>query len=172
MKNFFLDNPISNLDQQQQQPLFNFQDLTIVPPMSVERESSDRGEDEDEDEDEDNENGDDEDDDNMDDETEAVTDSEAMAGRGKSASLASMVISEPSELMQLDMSEEIRLGSPDECSDNLDSELQILGKHYDHQNQSGTYQAWQQLHEDLCNSLVQLSGNNIMIKKRNHNLLK
>ncbi|KAM0950997.1 putative transcription factor bHLH family [Dioscorea sansibarensis] len=157
VKDFFLDNSISNLEQQQQ-PLFNFQDLTIVPPMSAEPESSNRGGDEDEGEDEDDEHDDDEEDDNMDDETEAITDSEAMAGRFKSASLAPMVISEPSELMQLDMSEEIRLGSPDECSDNLDSELQILGKHYDHPNQSDTYQAWQQLHEDICNSLVQPSG--------------
>ncbi|XP_042517767.1 transcription factor BHLH42 [Macadamia integrifolia] len=36
------------------------------------------------------------------------------------------VAAEPSELMQLEMSEDIRLGSPDDASNNLDSDLHIL----------------------------------------------
>lgn len=44
---------------------------------------------------------------------------------------------EPSELMQLEMSEDIRFGSPDDGSNNLDSELQVLAgvgtvDHYQH----------------------------------------
>lgn len=34
---------------------------------------------------------------------------------------------EPSELMQLEMSEDIRLGSPDDGSNNMDSDLHMLG---------------------------------------------
>lgn len=34
---------------------------------------------------------------------------------------------EPSELMQLEMSEDIRLGSPDDASNNLDSDFHLLG---------------------------------------------
>lgn len=34
---------------------------------------------------------------------------------------------QPSELMQLEMSEDIRLGSPDDASNNLDSDFHLLG---------------------------------------------
>ncbi|KAJ0976085.1 hypothetical protein J5N97_018050 [Dioscorea zingiberensis] len=158
-KSFFLENSTSNIEHQQ---MYNFQHLAIVPPLSVEPEGSNRGGEEDDDDDEDDENGGDEEDDDGDDEAEVVTESEALTGRSKTA--APMVITEPSELMQLEMPEEIRLGSPDECSDNLDSELQMFGMdqttsaHCGNPNQSDTYQAWQLLHEDLCNSLAQPSG--------------
>ena len=39
---------------------------------------------------------------------------------------AAVVTTEPSELMQLDMSEDIRLGSPDDASNNLDSDFHLL----------------------------------------------
>jgi hypothetical protein len=53
---------------------------------------------------------------------------------------------EPSELMQLEMSEDIRLGSPDDGSNNLDSDFHMLAVSQSanptsHQRQADSYRA-------------------------------
>ena len=53
---------------------------------------------------------------------------------------------EPSELIQLEMSEGIRLGSPDDGSNNLDSDFHMLavtqpGSSVDHQRRADSYRA-------------------------------
>nr|CBY88797.1 basic helix-loop-helix transcription factor [Humulus lupulus] len=77
----------------------------------------------------------DEEDDDMDEEEAAESDSEAEIGRSnvgggpisaQNTSGEAVVPAEPSELMQLDMSEDIRLGSPDDGSNNLDSDFHLL----------------------------------------------
>ncbi|XP_058083197.1 transcription factor BHLH42 isoform X2 [Magnolia sinica] len=86
-------------------------------------------------------NQEEEDDDDDDDDDEADSDSEAEIGRthmnfginpvhmcGQIPHVMSttQIIAEPSELMQLEMSEDIRIGSPDDCSNNIDSEPHVL----------------------------------------------
>ncbi|PON63924.1 Basic helix-loop-helix transcription factor [Trema orientale] len=92
------------------------------PPVAEEANQDGEGDEEDEDED-------------IDDQEEVDSDSEAEAemdrnnGRPISAdpnTPATTVAVEPSELMQLDMSEDIRLGSPDDGSNNLDSDFHLL----------------------------------------------
>lgn len=79
------------------------------------------GEDEeDEDEEEEEENDDD------DDEEEAELDSDSIAIQS-GAGAANPIAAEASELMQLDMSEAIRLGSPDDGSNNMDSDFHLVG---------------------------------------------
>nr|ATZ76577.1 bHLH transcription factor [Rubus genevieri] len=73
------------------------------------------------------EEDDDEEEDDQDDEAES--DSEAETGRNGRALVAAgpnVPAAEPSELMQLEMSEDIRLGSPDDASNNLDSDFNML----------------------------------------------
>ncbi|CAN6481990.1 unnamed protein product [Victoria cruziana] len=61
-------------------------------------------------------------------------DSESEAGDGSpidiqlatTAAPTVEIVEPPSELMQLEMSEDIRIGSPEDCSNHLDSELQLL----------------------------------------------
>jgi hypothetical protein len=70
---------------------------------------------------------------------------------------------EPSELMQLEMSEGIRLGSPDDCSNNFEAELQMLGMCHDTTDQviprqDDTYQGWHFLNEDLSAGFPRTSG--------------
>ncbi|KAJ7977421.1 Basic helix-loop-helix transcription factor [Quillaja saponaria] len=68
------------------------------------------------------------------DEEEAESDSEAETGRNTgpassqnpSVAIAVATEAEPSELMQLEMSEDIRLGSPDDGSNNMDSDFHLL----------------------------------------------
>lgn len=58
---------------------------------------------------------------------EAHSDSEAEMGRNNDGPISAQNTSaEPSELMQLDLSEDIRLGSPDDGSNNLDSDFHLL----------------------------------------------
>lgn len=73
--------------------------------------------------------------------------------------------SEPSELMQIEMSEGIRLGSLDDRSNNLDTELQILMASHTSSSQSdhllaedGSYRAWDVLHENLCSAFPESPG--------------
>ncbi|XP_044486377.1 transcription factor BHLH42-like isoform X2 [Mangifera indica] len=67
-----------------------------------------------------------------DDEEEHESDSEAETGRNSREAAAqnpqvvAPAVAEPSELMQLEMSEDIRLGSPDDASNNLDSDFNLL----------------------------------------------
>ncbi|PPD72192.1 hypothetical protein GOBAR_DD30913 [Gossypium barbadense] len=74
---------------------------------------------------------------------------------------------EPSELMQLDMSEDIKLGSPDDASNNLDSDFNMLavsqsGNPTDNQRRAELFRdesnrRWQMLQEPSCGSLQPLS---------------
>ncbi|KAH7517203.1 hypothetical protein FEM48_Zijuj09G0037600 [Ziziphus jujuba var. spinosa] len=102
-------------------------------------------------EDEDEELGEEEEED----EVEADSDSEAETGRDNALTVSaqnlpvsdSAAAAEPSELMQLEMSEDIRLGSPDDASNNLDSDFHLLavsqsGNHpEDHQRRADSYRA-------------------------------
>ncbi|XP_072998292.1 basic helix-loop-helix protein A isoform X2 [Typha latifolia] len=71
---------------------------------------------------------------------------------------------EPSELMQIEMSEGTRLGSPDDCSNNLDAELQMLAvcqsnsDQSNHERQDDTHLTWHFLDEDLCSVFPQSSA--------------
>ncbi|RWR95376.1 basic helix-loop-helix protein A-like protein [Cinnamomum micranthum f. kanehirae] len=72
---------------------------------------------------------------------------------------------EPSELMQLEMSEDIRFGSPDDGSNNLDSELQVLAGvgPVDHYQHAESYRAesarpWPMLQYELSSDLPHSGG--------------
>lgn len=81
--------------------------------------------------------------------------------------LAVVAAEEPSELMQLDMSEDIKLGSPDDASNNLDSDFNMLavsqsGNPTDNQRRAELFRdesnrRWQMLQEPSCGSLQPLS---------------
>nr|BAM36702.1 bHLH transcriptional factor AN1 homolog [Rosa hybrid cultivar] len=72
----------------------------------------------------------DEDEEEDDQDEEGESDSEAETGRNgrplAAAAGPNVPAAEPSELMQLEMSEDIRLGSPDDASNNLDSDFHML----------------------------------------------
>ncbi|XP_044501937.1 transcription factor BHLH42-like [Mangifera indica] len=88
-----------------------------------------------------------------DDEEEHESDSEAETGRNSRQAAAqnpqavAPAVAEPSELMQLEMSEDIRLGSPDDASNNLDSDFNLLavsqgaGNPDDHQRRVDSFRA-------------------------------
>lgn len=75
--------------------------------------------------------------------------------------------------MQFVMSEDIRIGSAaDECSNILESELQLLAVSHnssDHpltnqrRDDDDTLQTWHLFQEDLCHEIQQSSGNQINI---------
>ncbi|KAI7983380.1 Basic helix-loop-helix protein A [Camellia lanceoleosa] len=77
--------------------------------------------------------------------------------------VAHRAAAEPSELMQLEMSEDIRLGPPDDGSNNLDLEFQLLaasqaGNPADHHRRADSYRAesirrWLVLQDPLSSSL-------------------
>ncbi|TYI15875.1 hypothetical protein ES332_A08G217300v1 [Gossypium tomentosum] len=81
--------------------------------------------------------------------------------------LAVVAAEEPSELMQLDMSEDIKLGSPDDASNNLDSDFNMLavsqsGNPTVNQRRAALFRdesnrRWQMLQEPSCSSLQPLS---------------
>lgn len=102
---------------------------------------------------------------------EAESDSEAETGRNGGAIVpvpnppaVSAAAAEPSELMQLEMSEDIRLGSPDDASNNLDSDFHLLAVSQsrnppDQQRQADSYRAestrrWPSVQEPLS-SVIQ-----------------
>ncbi|XP_038682780.1 transcription factor BHLH42-like isoform X2 [Tripterygium wilfordii] len=109
-------------------------------------------EDEEEDDDEDEEE-----------EEEEELDSEIQTERNTIAVPAQNVeaIAEPSELMQLEMSEDIRLGSPDDGSNNLDSGFNMLGGNTNAVDQQGRAESfrdeltrrWQVVQDPLSGSL-------------------
>ncbi|KAJ8547517.1 hypothetical protein K7X08_011103 [Anisodus acutangulus] len=74
-----------------------------------------------EDEEEEEEDKEEEDDD------EAELDSHSIAIQSGVSAAANPIAAEASELMQLDMSEAIRLGSPDDGSNNMDSDFHLVG---------------------------------------------
>ncbi|KAJ0112065.1 hypothetical protein Patl1_03404 [Pistacia atlantica] len=100
-----------------------------------------------------NQEEDEEEEDDDDDEEEHESDSEAETGRNSRQAAAqnpqavAPAVAEPSELMQLEMSEDIRLGSPDDASNNLDSDFNLLavsqgaGNPDDHQRRVDSFRA-------------------------------
>ncbi|KAK6937514.1 Transcription factor MYC/MYB N-terminal, partial [Dillenia turbinata] len=106
-----------------EQPRFHSPSLPVLyaaadPPVNANQEDE---EEEEEDEDEERES---------DSEAETSTNSRAiqnpaLLSQGVAAA-AQTAVAEPSELMQLEMSEDIRLGSPDDGSNNLDSDFHML----------------------------------------------
>ncbi|KAM2672379.1 hypothetical protein EV1_008081 [Malus domestica] len=94
-----------------------------------------------------------EDDNQEEDDGGAESDSEAETGRNGGAVVPAAnppqvlaAVAEPSELMQLEMSEDIRLGSPDDASNNLDSDFHLLAVSQsrnpaDQQRQADSYRA-------------------------------
>nr|WCS41527.1 bHLH transcription factor 3 [Iris laevigata] len=168
-----------------QQP-FHYQPVT--QPTSVQTHESNQdneGDDDgdgDGDDDDDDGDGEDDDNDDDDDEVEIGTDSDAemeiydtrVSTRPSAPNIiippaaatesAAIPGSEPSEVMQIEMSEGIRLGSPDDCSNNLDTELQMLiageanhGQPGHLQGQDSSYQAWHL----LCCGFPESSGTHI-----------
>nr|CEL26634.1 bHLH3 [Ribes rubrum] len=114
------------------------------PPVNPNRAIGDEEGEEEEDEEEDDEE----------EEEEAESDSEAETARNNSrrranaarTTTAALALVEPSELMQLEMSEDIRLGSPDDASNNLDSDFHMLavsqtGNPVDGQPRADSYRA-------------------------------
>ncbi|KAG8663405.1 hypothetical protein MANES_01G208400v8 [Manihot esculenta] len=99
------------------------------------------------DDDEEEEEEEEEEDEDEDDEDQEGSDSEAETGRN-TRSIATLVqnaetvtTAEPSELMQLEMSEDIRFGSPDDGSNNLESDLRLIGSGNlaDHQSRGDSF---------------------------------
>nr|AGO58372.1 basic helix-loop-helix protein [Morella rubra] len=101
-----------------------------------------------------NANPDDEEEEEEDEDEDGESDSEAETGRNNRAieaaqspqGTAAPPPAEPSELMQLEMSEDIRLGSPDDGSNNLDSDFHMLAVRQsanpmNHQHQADLYRA-------------------------------
>lgn len=93
------------------------------------------------------EDEDDEDDDEVDSDSEAETARNSRPTSTPDASgLAAATAAEPSELMQLEMSEDIRVGSPDDGSNNLDSDFHLLAVSHrgipsDHERRADSYRA-------------------------------
>ncbi|ONH93608.1 hypothetical protein PRUPE_8G242100 [Prunus persica] len=113
----------------------------------------------------------DEEEEDQEEDEEAESDSEAETGRngqpvapGPNPPAVSAPAAEPSELMQLEMSEDIRLGSPDDASNNLDSDFHLLAVSQsrvnpaDQQRQADSYRAestrrWPSVQEPLSSGL-------------------
>ncbi|XP_008790988.1 basic helix-loop-helix protein A isoform X2 [Phoenix dactylifera] len=176
LSEYSTSNPTSCTEQQL------LQTQAIIHQMSVDPHGSNQ-EEEEEEEEEDDEADNDEDIDHDDadddgDEVEVDSGSEAETGR-YNAGISTQIIppnleaaekaipaTEPSELMQLEMSEDIRLGSPDECSNNLDTELQVLAvchnrDQYNQQRRDDSYQTWNFLHDDPCDGFPLSSATQI-----------
>ncbi|XP_057745474.1 basic helix-loop-helix protein A [Arachis stenosperma] len=112
-------------------------------------------------EDQDNEEEEEEEEDEDDEEEEPILDSEDEKRRNNNN--VSGGITEPSELMQLEMSEDIRVGSPNDGSNNLDSNFHLLAV-TEADNQSGQVdsyrvdptQRWDPIQSPLDQLQVQL----------------
>ncbi|KAM7527176.1 hypothetical protein LguiB_030586 [Lonicera macranthoides] len=125
-----------------------------IPTNQIDKEEEEEVDDDEEDEEEDDEDDADHSD------SEAETETENRGGIGRSA--------EPSELMQVDMSEDIRLGSPDDGSNHLDSDFHLLavsqiGNPVNPQQRADSYGAelthrWPILHDPLINNLLPSSS--------------
>lgn len=138
--------------------------------MHAEPTESDRQNDEDDDEEDD----DHDDDDDEEDEIEGGSGSEV--GTLKCSHMITPTLTriegattpnaEHDELMQLGLSQNVRLGSPDDCSNNLNTQLQMVGVCCNtsgvsnHQREDETYHCWNFLHEDICSELQQQSSGN------------
>lgn len=123
----------------------------LVNPNQIDEEEEEEEEEEDEEEEEED--------------VEGESESEADTGRNQNPHVVNVAhaAAEPSELMQLEMSEDIRLGSPDDGSNNLDSEFQLLaasqgGNKVDHQRRADSYRAestrrWPLLQDPMSSGL-------------------
>ncbi|XP_028804153.1 basic helix-loop-helix protein A [Neltuma alba] len=89
-------------------------------------------------------------DDEEEDDEEGESDSEAETARNchptstpEASGVAAATAAEPSELMQLEMSEDIRVGSPDDGSNNLDSDFHLLAVSHpaDQERRAESYRA-------------------------------
>nr|AIU98516.1 bHLH transcription factor [Paeonia suffruticosa] len=106
------------------------------PPVNANQEDEEDEEEEDEDEDEEGES-----------DSEGETARQVLISNIPPGTAAGHMATEPSELMQLEMSEDIRLGSPDDASNNLDSDFHMLavsqagGNPADHQRRADSYRA-------------------------------
>ncbi|XVF21791.1 hypothetical protein REPUB_Repub12eG0120400 [Reevesia pubescens] len=125
------------------------------------------------DDDEEEEEEEDDDDDEDEEEEEEPQSDSAETGRNNHQlpaqnTQAVAAAAEPSELMQLEMSEDIRLGSPDDASNNLDSDFHMLavsqsGNAADQQRRADSFRAessrrWQMLQEPMSDSFPQPSS--------------
>ncbi|KAJ1686066.1 hypothetical protein LUZ63_017456 [Rhynchospora breviuscula] len=136
-------NPISYTESQ---PQFNLQNF----PHQM-KNNQENDEDEDDEEEDDEEANDDSEEENV---------QETINQMDPTSNFAN---AEPSELMQVEMSEGIRLGSPDDCSNNFEAELQMLGMCHDTSDQviprqDDAFQGWQFFNEDLSVGLPQSSA--------------
>ncbi|XP_020113578.1 basic helix-loop-helix protein A-like isoform X1 [Ananas comosus] len=146
----------------------SFQVGVTMHRMHAEPTESDRQNDEDDDEEDD----DHDDDDDEEDEIEGGSGSEV--GTLKCSHMITPTLTriegattpnaEHDELMQLGLSQNVRLGSPDDCSNNLNTQLQMVGVCCNtsgvsnHQREDETYHCWNFLHEDICSELQQQSS--------------
>nr|AEC03343.1 bHLH transcription factor MYC1 [Diospyros kaki] len=134
-------------------PLLPAMYAPVDPPADANQMEQEEEEDEEEEEEED-----DDDDDDEEEEEQEGGESESEANTGRNSRLSGgqnphalsqgvgAAEAEPSELMQLEMSEDIRFGSPDDASNNLDSDFQLLaasqaGNPTDHQGRADSYRA-------------------------------
>ena len=127
------------------------------PPLNAEEEEEE--EEEEEDEEEEDEGGE------SDSEAETGRNGRrAMAVQNPHAIVAVATTDQPSELMQLEMSEDIRLGSPDDASNNLDSDFHMLAvgnpiaDHHHHQRRADSYRGesaprWPMLQEPTSSGI-------------------
>ncbi|XWS31594.1 hypothetical protein CRYUN_Cryun23aG0089700 [Craigia yunnanensis] len=123
------------------------------PPVNANQEDGDHDEEEEEDDDDDEEE-------HESDSAETGRNSRQVPTQNTQAVAAA---AEPSELMQLEMSEDIKLGSPDDASNNLESDFHMLavsqsGNLADQQRRADSFRAessrrWQMLQEPMSNGL-------------------
>ncbi|KAF2325151.1 hypothetical protein GH714_024684 [Hevea brasiliensis] len=97
--------------------------------------------------------------------TDTSSDQQGETGRNTRSvpTQAETVTAEPSELMQLEMSEDIRLGSPDDGSNNMESDFQLISSGKltgHHQSRADSLRAesagrWVMVQDPLCSLLSQ-----------------
>ncbi|XVE73158.1 hypothetical protein DITRI_Ditri11bG0094600 [Diplodiscus trichospermus] len=146
----------------------HFQYSPSIPPMYAAAEPPVNPNHEDNDNDEEEEEDDDDDDDDEDDEEEEPESDSAETGRNSRQVPTQnpqevAAAAEPSELMQLEMSEDIKLGSPDDASNNLNSDFHMLavsqsGNPADQQRRADSFRAessrrWEMILEPMINNL-------------------
>ncbi|KAJ6337119.1 hypothetical protein OIU76_006900 [Salix suchowensis] len=132
------------------------------PPANADRMDEDE-EEEEEDEDDDEEEQEQEQEQESD--SEAETSRDALLGPCQAQIPLQMAIAEPSELMQLEMSEGIRLGSPDDGSNNLGLDFPLICQDslMDHHSRADSFRAesarrWTMLQENPFSSSLQPSA--------------
>ncbi|KAG5250611.1 basic helix-loop-helix protein [Salix suchowensis] len=128
------------------------------PPANADR-MDENEEEEEEDEDDDEEEQEQESD------SEAETSRDALLGPCQAQIPLQMAVAEPSELMQLEMSEGIRLGSPDDGSNNLGLDFPLICQDslMDHHSRADSFRAesarrWTMLQENPFSSSLQPSA--------------